>query len=343
MIKRLKDCKDELDRLYVQGHKRGVSVGWHYQDFPLTIQLGTTIYGAGAPASGKTEWIFEILINLSILHGWKHAIFSPETGEAHEIYAELMHKLAKKRFVPKQNEEQMSDEERAGAELFIQEHFFVVEQEGGKDETNVTLESFFNDVRELEMHIGKIHTTLIDPWNELKEEFIPDDLGREDKYLSRALGMVRRNAKNNMRVNIVLTHVRDQQMTQKDNVHYFPMPTAREFAGGQVWFRKGLTMLIFWRPPFGLLDENGYPYAENELHVRIAKSKPKGTSKLGTYSFYLDTATYRYYLGDSDKSKGRYADGKQEMEPPVQMSMSNVFRREMSSFLNDDFNDDLPF
>jgi hypothetical protein len=76
------------------------------------------------------------------------------------------------------------------------------------------------------------------------------------------------------------------------------MPTARDFAGGQVWFRKGLTVLIPWRPPVGLTDNEGNIYEENEVHLKVAKSKPKGVSKNGTYKLYLDVQKYQYYMKD---------------------------------------------
>jgi hypothetical protein len=76
------------------------------------------------------------------------------------------------------------------------------------------------------------------------------------------------------------------------------MPTAREMAGGQVWFRKGLNMLMIWRPPFGLVDENGRMYEDNEVHINIAKAKPKGTTKKGVYKMFLDLKKYQYYMLD---------------------------------------------
>jgi hypothetical protein len=77
------------------------------------------------------------------------------------------------------------------------------------------------------------------------------------------------------------------------------MPTARDFAGGQVWFRKGLSVLIPWRPPVGLTDSDNNVYEINEVHLKVAKSKPKGVSKNGTYKMYLDIEKYQYYMIDS--------------------------------------------
>src|SRR5680860_864021 len=81
-------------------------------------------------------------------------------------------------------------------------------------------------------------------------------------------------------------------------------------AGGQVWFRKGMLMLMLWRPPVGWKDpktmvETVY---DNELIVKVAKSKPKGVSENGTYKIYFDHIRKEYYTLDGESKV--YADRK---------------------------------
>jgi hypothetical protein len=194
----------------------------------------------------------------------------------------------------------MTNSEQVSAEMFINEHFIVIDP----IDEDLTINKFYELVDDIEKKEGiKIHTTTIDPWNELTEEFIPADLGREDKYLSRILGLVRKNARKTGRHNCVINHVRDQPMVTAMSIagtelRYFPIPTARDFSGGQVWFRKGLSVLIPWRPPYGLPDANGVGAEKNEVHLKVAKSKPKGVSKNGVYKLFLDVERYQYYMLD---------------------------------------------
>jgi len=291
MYKRLEDITSDLENLRDNGRTKGESVGWDFDLLPYTVILGSTTYMAAAPASGKTELIKEFLINLSCNSGWNHVILTPETGSVADIYAELCHSYIGKAYIKGQN--QMSEVEKTQAEYFINEHFFVVDM-GEKD---LNYRDFYKLADSIANENGKtIHTTLIDPWNELAEDYLPQDLGREDKYLSRVLGEVRKNARKTNRHNFILTHVRDQKITTVGDISYYPPPHAREFAGGQVWFRKGNTMLIPWRPPLGLSGADNIAYEPNETHLKIAKTKPKGTSKNGNYKMYLDIARYRYYL-----------------------------------------------
>ena len=284
--------------LRIQKDIRGKSIGWDWEMLPYTIKEGCTTYIGSAPASGKTELWFEILINLSCLHNWNHVVFSPETGSSAEIFAELCYKYIGKPYVQGQNS--MTNSEQIVAEMFINEHFIVIDP----IDEDLTITKFYDLVDEIEKKEGiKIHTTTIDPWNELTEEFLPSDLGREDKYLSRILGTVRKNARRTGRHNCVINHVRDQPMVSSKtiagtDISYFPMPSARDFAGGQVWFRKGLSVLIPWRPPYGLMDSDGVGAEKNEVHLKVAKSKPKGVSKNGVYKLYLDLDKYQFYMLD---------------------------------------------
>jgi hypothetical protein len=228
MYKRLTNVNNELFDIRQQKDVRGKSIGWDWDILPYTIKEGCTTYIGSAPASGKTELWFEILINLSCLHNWNHVIFSPETGSSAEIFAELCYKYVGKPYVQGQNS--MTNSEQIVAEMFINEHFIVIDP----IDEDLTITKFYELVDEIEKKEGmKIHTTTIDPWNELTEEFLPSDLGREDKYLSRILGTVRKNARKTGRHNCVINHVRDQPMVSSKtiagtDISYFPMPSARD-------------------------------------------------------------------------------------------------------------------
>lgn len=327
MHKRLSEISTDINRLREKGRQRGREIGWPWEMLPITIKPGSTTYVAAAPFSGKTELWFEILINLSCKSGWKHLIFSPETGDHADVYAELIHKFAGKPVV--KGKQSMDDSEFMFASQFVDEHFLVVDP----IDADLTLVGFYELADKIENQFGwKFHTTTIDPWNELKEEFEPEDLGREDKYLSRILGVARKNARKTGRHNCIINHVRDQAMVKDGNNSFYPMPTARDMAGGQVWFRKGNLMLIPWRPPAGVEDENGIKYLDNELALKVAKSKPKGVALNGVYKIFLDVDRYQYYMMHNGRRV--YADrGEYSVKPEV----------DLINFSEPSLKDDLPF
>lgn len=314
MYKRLSELQSQMNVIRHTKNVRGKSIGWTFDQIPYTVKEGCTTYIGSAPASGKTELWFEFLINLSCIHGWKHVIFSPETGSAPEVYAELCHKYIGKPYTISENS--MSQSEQIRAEMFVNDHFIVIDP----IDEDLTLEEFYNLVDKIERtEQMTINTTTVDPWNELTEKFEHSDLGREDKYLSRILGMARKNARKTKRHNCIINHVRDQPLVHGKtfdgrDISYYPMPSARDFAGGQVWFRKGLTVLIPWRPPVDLLLSDGSIAQENEVHFKVAKSKPKGVSKNGTYKMFLDSEKYQYYVKDYFGNRV-YADRSKFVEP----------------------------
>lgn len=329
MYKRLSELQGQLNDIRNLKNVRGKSIGWSFDMLPYTVKEGCTTYIGAAPASGKTEIWFEFLINLSCQHGWKHVIFSPETGNAAEIYAELCFKYIGKPYTIGENS--MSQSEQVAAEMFVDEHFIVVDP----IDEDLTLEQFYDLVSEIERKNEiTINTTTIDPWNELTEEFKPEDLHREDKYLSRILGLARKNARKTKRHNCIINHVRDQPLSNgKTNegieISYYPIPSARDFAGGQVWFRKGLTVLIPWRPPKGLILNDGSIAEENEVHLKVAKSKPKGVSRNGTYKLYLDVDKYQYYMKDFADNRIYALRQKHEQKP-----ISNSFPTSKPELVN---------
>lgn len=336
MYKRLSEVNSQMHDIRHVKNVKGKSIGWDWDLLPYTIKEGCTTYIGAAPASGKTELWFEFLINLSCLHGWNHVVFSPETGNSAEIYAELCYKYIGKPYTIGDNS--MTQGEQIRAEMFIDKHFIVMDP----IDEDLTLPMYYKLVDEIERkHDIKIHTTTIDPWNELTEEYIQSDLGREDKYLSRILGMARKNARKTGRHNCIINHVRDQtpvtrELFSGETITYFPPPSARDFAGGQVWFRKGLSVLIPWRPPTGLKNSDNTICMENEVHLKVAKSKPKGVSKNGTYKMYLDVERYQYYMIDW---KGNRVYANRNAEPPKQTTL-NI---EQSNSLNYIKPDDCPF
>ena len=237
------DKYDNLLELRANGQQKGYEVNHKELDKHMTVKMGTTTYVYGAPYSGKTQFWFEILLCLSEQHGLRHAIFSPETGTASEIFAELISMYARGDFY-NTFKKQIHEDEFNKAAQFVNEHFFVVDPEINI----ITHKDFFAYVSEIErVYNIKIHTTTIDPFNEFHQDFSKNN-GRQDLYLEDVLTEVRQNAKFYDRHNCIITHVTDQQAQIKDGKRYYPQATFREIAGGQAWSRKGMQMVSGWRP-----------------------------------------------------------------------------------------------
>lgn len=286
---RLNEVDAGVDKLYHEGITKGLYVGFEGLNELFSFKDSSTTYIYSNPFAGKTEWWFEILVNLSEFYGYKHVIYSPESGDKHAVFAELVSKFLRKPFYKNINGH-ISEQELYHGRAFINEHFFVIDPE----DSDLSIEDFYKLVDEIENEYEvKINTTSCDPFNELKHEFNGE---RQDLYIENRLGFIRKNAMKHKRHNCIITHCSDQgHPIMKDGVQFYPPPTPRQIAGGQAWFRKAMNLICVWRPPFGLNDENGNPYADNEAQIIIQKFKPKGVGKRGIAKLYYDNHTNRYY------------------------------------------------
>jgi hypothetical protein len=275
---------DALHRLHKEGYRRGYHCGFlNFYEY-YSIVPGKLTYIVGSPTHGKTYFWFECLINLAQFFDLKHLVFSPEMGRPHEIYADLISMYMGQKFTT------LNDSQLDEGKKFIDNHFTILEPRDKK----FSIDDWFEQA-EYQKSIGRVDTLTGDPFNEFDHD-MRDDYNRQDLYIERQLGFIRRKADALNIHTCLITHPRDQQIqVTKDGIRYYPPPTAREYAGGQAWFRKGLGMIGLWRPAKGLTDENGMAYEENEVHVIIQKAKPRGIGKPGTVKLYFDSNRWRYY------------------------------------------------
>ncbi len=306
----LSEVQKDISKLYEEGITRGYYMGFeNLHEFFSFKPIGTT-YIYGAAFSGKTEWWFDELMYFSQYYGWKHAIYSPESGSAPEIFAELISKYLQKPFY-KNTKGHMTESERFTAEAFIREYFYIIDP----DDKDLSIKDFYSTVSQIEQEYDiKINTTCCDPFNEFDHSGMKEHGTRQDLYLENILGFVRRDANKNKRHNVIITHCTDQETTlnKEANKRYYALPLPREISGGQAWYRKAMNLICLWRPPDWLKDENGIPFKENEVHIVIYKYKPKGVGKRGMAKLYYDFEKSRYY--EIYEGERRYS-GKQMQRP----------------------------
>lgn len=333
---KLTDVSVELFELRDKGVEKGESCGLVALDEYFTLKKGFPLFIAGAPFSGKTEFALEILLNASILYGWKHFIYVGEGGDVQNIFGELIHKHAQQPYI-KTSPYAIDDTQFLHSQMFILKHFVVANHD-----REFTVGEFYASVAEAEQEYGwKFDTTLFDPFNDIKEE-VEGFGGREDKYLASALKTVRVDAKKNNRINILVNHIADVRAVQDQSTgrRYMPPALPNEWAGGRTWWRRAFTMLLVYRPPTFLNDENGAPYLDNETHIHVQKSKPKGIGRVTKtpVSIFFDWKKNRYYCNDSGQEL-------YSCQTRESLKKDESFRMEASeTFLNDkEFNDDQPF
>ena len=258
------------------------------------LKKGYPLFIGGNPFSGKSEFALEIMVNTSIMYGWKHFVYCGEGGNVENIFAEIFHKVAGKSY------KYCEEKEKVSHEYFVNEHFVIANHD-----LDFTVDEFYETVDNAERELNiKFDTTLFDPFNDIVDESSKYN-GREDKFLADALKKVRISSKKNNRIDMIINHIADVRRVKDDSSGNFYTPPAlpNEWAGGRTWWRRAFTMILIYRYPTFINKENGTPYEENETVVFVQKAKPKGVGKVGRASIFWDWKRNRYYSFDEVGNK----------------------------------------
>tara|TARA_Y100000401_G_scaffold52263_1_gene41022 strand:- start:2706 stop:3650 length:945 start_codon:yes stop_codon:yes gene_type:complete len=293
----------EVDLIRTNSIQGGVSTGFERLDEYFSIKRGYPITIAGEPYHGKTQFVKQLLVNLSRLHGFNHAVYLGEDGCVEEIILEIAEIYLKKPLRVKDKKgnirEGVADAfEREEAMQFVDKHFRIVSPDDA-DITSFDIETFYKWVEDYEREYNyKFDTTVIDPWNDL-ELNINSKQGREDLLIADGLKLVRQSSKQNNRTDIIITHIaaRFAKHRSERGIRYATPAEANEYAGGQSWKRRSFQMLLVYRPPSPDTLKIGRVKIETnkgETWLIIQKSKPKGVGQLGRCSLYYNTKTQNY-------------------------------------------------
>lgn len=302
-IYRPEDKSLDIDINRRQTVRGGASTGFKCLDEYLTIKQGFPLFVAGAPHHGKTQFIKQLLVNLSRLHNWKHCVYLGEDGSIEDIAIELVEIYTGqpvRHHDDRGNEVEnaLGESEFINAFNWVNAHFWIVSPDDANVDTfDVT--TFYQWVDEYESREGvKFNTTVIDPWNDLTFD-LGSKGGREDLFLADALKVVRNQSRQHNRTDIVITHIAAPFAKHRtEGGRRFASPAEPyEWAGGQTWHRRAFTMLLVYRPPspdtirFGKVK---FDTNVGESWIMIQKSKPRGVGKLGRAILYYDKAKNQY-------------------------------------------------
>lgn len=290
MIKRLKDVNEELETLRSTAKRKGELTGFNCLDEIYSIKDGSYTFVLGSPTHGKSEFIFELLLNQA-RKGKRSLIYSPETGNVAEIIAELVHKITgKSAYLTEQYH--CSETEYYKATAFIDWHFLIVDSE----EKAYSISELFQMVDQYEIihpDEPEINYIMAEPYNEIKHDMAKFGT-RQDLYIEEFVGDIRRYCKKKKKHAFISLHPTSQHLIVDQGISYYPKPLPREAAGGQALFRKAMCWLTVWRPPVGL-ESNGRLYVDNEAIITVDKAKPKGVAMKGDCTLHWDFKRNRYF------------------------------------------------
>lgn len=263
---------DNIFHLHKNGQYPGMKTGWKSLDELYSVRRGNTTIITGYPTSGKTTFYLNLLVNLTKNFGWKHCVYSPETGTASEIYAELIFMLTGKTF-NKTYQNYITEKELYNILPMVQEYFKVIEPE----DTNNTLDNLYSEV-DYAVKTYNINSFGIDNWNDIEHNMIAK--GTISEYLKHELPKFNRFAKTRDVHGFCLVHPRNPDPLKQGEQLQPPRPDQIE--GGSLWYAKAQSLIVVHRN----WDD---PTNFNTL-IKVEKAKPKIVGKKGQ-------AILTYYAG----------------------------------------------
>ena len=271
------DVKEELLGLFEKGLQKGATLDMGDLDDLLSVEVGRLMIVTGIPGDGKSEFLDEVAVHLSLKYDWRCAWFSPENFPVTLHHPKLIEKLIGKRF----KKGLMNLLELDAAIGYLSQNFFdILPEEGYRVDT--ILEKAETLVRR-----KGIRVFILDPYNCLEHQ-IPSGQS-ETQYISEFLEKLRSFARRRQALVILAAH--PTKMKKDPMSGKFPVPTMYDISGSAAFFNKA---------DFGIAIERDRARGVTRVHVQKVKFRHLGQP--GIASFQYNTCCGRFVPMQESKS-----------------------------------------
>ena len=147
-VRGLIKAKDVIKQIlyeYDNGKQKGLSIGYTTVDPHFRLVPGHSIVINGYRQMGKTAFMFEIVLNMAVLYGWKSCLYTPENYPAVRCYDTLIEMLLGKS-IDKDSNDRAPKSEIIKAANFLQEHVFFIEDDDHEGFTHKQLREKFSQM-----------------------------------------------------------------------------------------------------------------------------------------------------------------------------------------------------
>ncbi len=274
------DYYDALKDLHEKGYGSGESTGIASVDELFTIAEGQLSVVTGVPSSGKSEFIDQVMVNLSKNNSWKWAVCSFE-NPPHVHIAKIIEKYnSTKPFFAGDNARLTEQEVKESFE-WVNDHFCFLDS---KDGVVDTIDSVLERARQAVLRLG-IRGLVIDPYNYL----VNND--EEHKSINIMLTKVTTFAKSHG-IHVFFVAHPHKQYPNSDGT--YAVPTGHNVSGSAAWWAKCDLGITVHRGNEGV-----------EIHCWKARMKWIGQMGMTILKYNVLTGTYTDF--SNDQSQGAFA------------------------------------
>ena len=263
------DVREELELLFEKGLQKGAVLKMGELDDLLSVEVGRLMIVTGIPGDGKSEFLDEMAVRLSLHYDWRCAWFSPENFPVTLHHPKLMEKLIGKRFL----KGIMKPMEFNAAVGYLSHNFFDILPEEG-----YRVDTILEKAEALVRRKG-IRVFILDPYNCLEHQ-IPTGQS-ETQYISEFLEKLRSFARRRQVLVVLAAH--PTKMKRDPLTKQFPVPTMYDISGSAAFFNKA---------DFGIAIERDRTRGVTRVHVQKVKFRHLGQP--GVASFQYNTCCGRF-------------------------------------------------
>lgn len=287
-VRTVRQVEGQMWDIYNNGYKKGVSTGMRALDGHFSFYKPWWNLFYGIPNSGKSEFVLFLMMSMAVNHGWKWAVFSPESYPAEDFYNDCVIKLTGRPFEVG-SDDRLDKEEYQAALDFLHEHFFFIYPQDDKDSKGNRLSNNFTNVvakiKELKLSKG-IDGFLIDPINQLSSS--TKFAGPKDEKLEMMYGELDILCKtHNLSGNLVAHPIKLYKEKDQED---FKAPTPYDIAGGAMNYNKAYCIICIHRP----FNQSDKASTLVDIDVqKVKKHRVAGNPACITVNYNLFTTWYK--------------------------------------------------
>ena len=300
----LYDVDDEMEMFYENGIPLGLSLGYPSLDEHFRVSEGRLTIVTGIPGHGKTTFLNSLLIKLSELHGWVHAVYSPESQPIARYFSDIIQIKTNKIYANVNNIKQQNDKniinkylnekEKNDSKKWVNDHFkIILPDEDVNSDSDWSLDGVLELARQSIYRYG-VKCLVIDPWNEIEHD---RKMGQsETEYISKALTKIKRFTRSYGIHTFLVAHPTKLTPDYQSDVYQVPKPY--DISGGAHWRNKADQCLCVYRF-VGEIDNS-------IVDLYIQKIRYKEDGSLGRVSFSSDPFTGYIYDNVDQFKRNKY-------------------------------------
>jgi twinkle protein len=272
----LNDLSNEISDLYYNGLDRGINLG--IDGFELNIVKGYLTIITGIPSHGKSDWLDYMILQATIKHNWKGALYSPENRPLKLHFSKMARKIIGKPWDDSPYGKRMSFNEVKQVEQFLNNKIFFI-----KPENDFTLDNILNSARQIQKRNG-LDYIVIDAWNKLNHaEIDTDSIGKTLDKLTHFLEV--------NKVHCFLVAHPTKMGIDVNNDNKVRVPNLYDIKGSSTFYDKADNGITVYRD-----------FKKEESHIYVNKVKFDHWGQVNTtpavFKYHIDSK--RYYKKDTN-------------------------------------------